>query len=330
MRILLVKTSSLGDVVHNLPVVSDLHVRFPAAAIDWVVEEGYGDIPRLHPAVNRVIPVAWRRWRRQLGQPATWREMAAFRCELQREAYDLVLDSQGLIKSALIARLARLAPGGRRVGYAAEAAREPLAARCYDSGLAIPKNIHAVERNRWLAAAACDALPDLPLAYGISAPPTTGWAPVAPYAVLLSATSRADKGWPEAHWRALGDALAAQGLSSVLLAGSPAERASAAQLAATIAGAVLAPALSIAAIAGLCAGARLVVGVDTGLTHLAAALGRPTLALFAASDPLLTGVYAGEGAANRVRNLGSVGAPPAPQEVIEAATELLQVARTQA
>lgn len=322
--ILLVKTSSLGDVVHNLPVVSDLHARFPDATIDWVVEESFAEIPRLHPAVRRVIAVALRRWRRRLTSTATWREMAAFRRDLQTDAYDLVLDTQGLIKSGLITRLARLAPAGRRVGFAALAAREPLAARFYDAGLVIPKNLHAVLRNRGLAAAAVGHLPDLPLAYGIAAAPlAAGWLPERPYAVLLTATSRSDKGWPAADWIALAAALAARGLGLVLPAGTAAERALTTQLSRRMAGAVPAPALSITEIAGLCAGASLVVGVDTGITHLAAALGVPTLALFAASDPQLTGVLAGECAVN----LGAAGRPPEAREAIAAAARLLATGR---
>ncbi len=181
MKILLVKTSSLGDVVHNLPVASDIRARFPQARIDWVVEEGFADIPRLHPAVSRVIPVAVRRWRRALLSAATWRELRAYRDAVRAEAYDLVLDTQGLIKSALLARQAR----GKRAGYAAEAAREPLAARFYDAAYVIPKNLHAVERNRWLAAAAFGYEPNLPLDYGIAAAPLAApWLPAAPYCVL--------------------------------------------------------------------------------------------------------------------------------------------------
>ncbi len=314
--ILLVKTSSLGDVVHNLPVASDLRTRFPEAAIDWVVEEGFAAIPRLHPAVRRVIPVAVRRWRRALLCAATWREMAAFRDELRREAYDVVLDTQGLAKSALIARLAR----GRRAGYAAEVAREPLAARFYDTHFVIPANLHAVERNRWLAAAALEYEPDLPLDYGIAATPLAApWLPPAPYAVLLTATSRADKLWPEAHWLQLAQALNARGLACALPAGSAQERDRALRLAGQMAAAVAAPPLDLAAMAQLLAGAQLVVGVDTGLAHLAAALGRPTLALFCASSPELTGVYAGGSA----RNLGAAGRPPAAAAAIEAAEALL-------
>ncbi|MCL4680694.1 MAG: lipopolysaccharide heptosyltransferase I [Rhodocyclaceae bacterium] len=308
--VLLVKTSSLGDVVHNLPVASDIRARFPQARIDWVVEEGFADIPRLHPAVGQVIPVAVRRWRRALLSPATWRELRAYRDAVRVEQYDLVLDTQGLVKSALLARQA----WGKRAGYAVEAAREPLAARFYDATYVIPKNLHAVERNRWLAAAALGYAPDLPLDYGIAAAPLVApWLPAVPYCVLLTASSRADKLWPEADWLQLAAALNARGLACVLPGGSAEERARAARLAGGMAQAVAAPPMGIAELAQLLAGARLVVGVDTGLSHIAAALGRLTFCLFAGSRPELTGVYAGDTAIN----IGSAGAPPTAEQVIE-------------
>ncbi len=326
--ILLVKTSSLGDVVHNLPVVSDLHSKFPEAQIDWVVEEGFADIPRLHSAVHRVIPVALRRWRRSLLSSASWREIKAFRRELHTEDYDIVLDTQGLIKSGLLVGQARLSATGRRCGYLAEAAREPLAARFYQDGFAIPKNLHAVERNRWLAAAAFGYEPDLPLDYGLSGVPALqpDWLPAGPYAVLLTATSRDDKLWPEDRWRKLMAELAARGLHCILPAGAPRERDRVQRLADETPldrSAIVAPPLSIKHLAGLCAGAQLVVGVDTGLTHLAAALGRPTLALFCGSDPHLTGVYAGDPPITPVLNLGAAGRPPTAEEATAAALELL-------
>ncbi len=314
--ILLIKISSLGDIVHNLPVASDIHARFPEASIDWVVEENFAALPRLHPAVHRVLPIALRRWRGSLWSPETWKQIASFKRSLQSRRYDLVLDTQGLVKSALIARLAH----GRRAGNAAETAREPLAARFYDSTYAIPQNQHAVERYRWLAAAALGYAPDLPLNYGIHAEPLAApWLPPRPYAVLLTATSRADKLWPEHDWLALGAALHARGIFCVLPAGSAEERERAQRLAAGMAQAVAAPALALDAMAQLIAGAAIVVGVDTGLTHLAAALNRPVVALFCSSDPVQTGVYA---TANAV-NLGDIGAPPSVDVVIAAVASLL-------
>jgi heptosyltransferase I len=320
MRILLVKTSSLGDVVHNLPVVTDLATRVPGAMIDWVVEEAFADIPRLHPHIVKVIPVALRRWRKSWSNADTWREMRAFRSALRAQAYDVVLDTQGLIKSGLITAQTRVTASGRRCGYSAEVAREALAARCYDATFTIPTSAHAVERNRWLAAAAFDYILDLPLDYGINAPPLQrDWQPRQRFAVLLTGTSRVDKLWPDADWIRLGQAQAVRGLVSVLPAGSAAERSRVQHIAAHVPGSVIAPAMSVAELASLSAAAELVVGLDSGLTHLAAALGRPTLALFGGSDPGLTGLHAG----NRAVNLGRAGNPPSADAAIKAVTALI-------
>jgi heptosyltransferase-1 len=319
MRILLIKTSSLGDVVHNLPVVTDLRARFPAAEIDWVVEEAFADIPRLHPGVSQVIPVAVRRWRRSWLAPSVWREMGALRKRLCADRYDFAIDTQGLLKSALITRMAPT----RRCGYAADSAREPLASRFYDERFEVPKALHAVERNRRLAAQVAGyqvaGAPD----YGIAVPSapalcvpegTSG-----PTAVLLTATSRDDKLWPEEHWIALGRELQVRGLHCLLPAGNDAERERATRLAGLIPRACLLPPSGLGELAGHLGAARIVIGVDTGLVHLAAALGRPTLALFSASDPALTGVLASTPA----YNLGSRGHPPSVTEVLAAAAPLL-------
>lgn len=321
--VLLVKTSSMGDVIHNLPVVTDLLHHFPETRIDWCVEEGFAALPRLHPGVQQVIPVALRRWKKALFRRETWAEIAAARARLQAQTYDVVLDTQGLLKSVLIARQAP----GLHCGYAAESIREPLASRFYDQTFAIPKSLHAVMRNRWLAAAAFDYPPELPLDYGITASPLQAdWlaecasaSPAQPYAVFLTATSRDSKLWPEVHWIELGLALHQRGMRAVLPAGNPRERERAARIAAEIPGAITAPPLDLTALAGLLAGARLAVGVDTGLTHLAAALRVPTLALYVATDPGLTGVL---GSA-RFHNLGGKDEVPSPESVIAALPRVL-------
>lgn len=313
MRILLVKTSSLGDVIHNLPVVTDLRKNFPQALIDWVVEESFADIPRLHPGVHAVVPVAWRRWRRSLLARQTWREMRAFLDELRQEQYDLVIDTQGLLKSALIARLAY----GRHCGYAPDSAREPLAARCYDATFSVARNLHAVARNRQLVAQAAGyALHNEP-DYGLAVSPAPTFSKTV---MLLTATSRADKLWPEECWIALGQALHAQGLRCLLPAGAAlAEQARAARLAQAIPDARALPPQGLRELAAVMANARLVIGVDTGLAHLAAALQQPVVALFCASDPALTGVMA----AHHAVNLGARGAPPQVADVLAAVQTVL-------
>jgi heptosyltransferase-1 len=319
-RILLIKTSSMGDVVHNLPVVDDILFANSGAEIDWVVEEGFSAIPRLHPHVHHVIPVAVRRWRRQLFDPRTRRELAAFSRQLRETDYDAVIDTQGLFKSAVLARLAR----GKRHGLDWKSSREPLWP-FYNRTYSIPWSLHAVQRNRLLAARALDyALPGH-LEYGISAPPSLAGAlaqqmpadfSVRTYAVLLHATSAAVKEWPEQSWADLGRHLAEDGIRSVLPFGSEAERFRSERLANAIPGALVPPRLNLDLLAALLSGAVVVIGVDTGLSHLSVALGRPTIGIYCATDPAATGLYGGgPHFIDRVVNLGSTGRPPGIDEV---------------
>ena len=162
-RILFVKTSSLGDIVHNCPAVSDAARHLPEAVIDWVVEDAFAEVAALHASVRRVIPVALRRWRAAPLARATWSEAAAFRAALRSERYDVIVDSQGLIKSALVSALAR----GCRHGLDRASAREPLAARFYNVVHPVPTGLHAVDRNRRLAAAALGYTPDAACEYGL-------------------------------------------------------------------------------------------------------------------------------------------------------------------
>jgi heptosyltransferase-1 len=317
MHILLVKTSSLGDVIHNLPIVSDLRRQFPGVIIDWCVEEAFADIPRLHPAVAEVIPVAVRRWRKTLFNGATWREIGAFRRRLGGREYDVVLDTQGLIKSGSITFFAK----GPCYGYAAEAAREPLSSWFYDKTFVIPPNAHAVERNRWLCAAAFDYPVGLPLDYGILAPEADfPWLSNESLAVLLTATSRDDKLWDEARWIAVARYCLERGLTPVLPWGDARERQRAERIATGSAGAVLAPPSSLSDLAALIGRAKLAVGVDTGLIHLAAALDVPAIALYVASDPALTGVHG----TRNFFNLGGPGRAPGAEEVIAAIAQELR------
>jgi heptosyltransferase-1 len=317
MRILLVKTSSLGDVVHNLPVVTDICQAFPDAQIDWVVEEGFAELPRLHHGVNRVIPVALRRWRKNLLSASTWREMRIFRQAIQATDYDLVLDTQGLIKSSLLARLAH----GPRSGYGRQSAREPMASHWYERCFDVARDLHAVVRNRQLAALALDySVPEV-LDYGLTTHPFTTHD--TPTAILLTATSRDDKLWPEQDWIALGQDLARRGLRCLLPGGSAIERERATRLAASIPGAVALPRKNLTELAELLAAATIVIGVDTGLVHLAAALDRPTIAIFCASNPGLTGVLAGGQNTGKAVNLGRLGEPPKLHQVLAAVEQLL-------
>ena len=294
-RLLFVKTSSLGDVVHNCPAVSDAARAAPGAAIDWVVEEAFSDVAAMHAGIHRVIPVAVRRWRAAPWSRRIWTEVGTFWRALRAERYDLVVDSQGLLKSALLARAAR----GERHGMDAASAREPLAAHFYDVRHAVARGQHAVERNRQLTAAALGGVPPAGCDYGLHAEGPPPLELRSPYVVLLTMTSRADKLWPEGNWIALGRLLAARGARAVLPWGSEEERSRAGRLAGGIGEALVPRRMSVAEIARLLRGALGVAGVDTGLTHLAAALGVPAVGIYLGSEARLTGLHAG----GRVRNL---------------------------
>lgn len=312
--LLIVKTSSLGDVVHNLPAVSDVRVRFPRVQIDWAVEESFAGIPSLHPAVRRVIPVAMRRWRRSLWHRETWREVGALRRSLRTVRYDAVIDTQGLFKSAWLASWAC----GVRHGQDRASAREPLAVFFYDRVHSVARGQHAVQRNRELTARALGyPVPDTPPDYGIAPPGTPLPFEVPPaYMVFLHGTSRDSKLWPELYWIELGHVLAGNNVTALLTWGSPSERERAERLASTVAGARVLPRLSLHELAGLFGRARAVVGVDSGLTHLAVALNVPTVALYTDTTPTLTGVLPSDPA--RALNLGERGLVPTVTEAITA------------
>jgi heptosyltransferase-1 len=302
--ILFVKTSSLGDVVHNCPAASDVARRVPGAEIDWVVEDSFAGIAALHGAVRSVIPVAVRRWRAALWRPQAWREMRALRDALAARRYDAVIDTQSLLKSALITWLTR----GARHGMDRASAREPLAARFYDVAHPVPRGRHAVERNRSLTAQALGYSVDgAAVDYGLRA------AASAPgdYSVFLTMTSRADKLWPQARWVELGREL---GVPLVLPWGSSAERRRATAIAAQLSGARVPERLDFTDLASLFAGARAVIGLDTGLTHFAAALGVRTVGIYCGSDPSLTGLYG----LPHAKNVGAPGRPPSVDEVLRA------------
>lgn len=308
----------MGDVIHNLPIVADIRSRYPAAELHWLVEESFADIPALHPQVHQIIPVALRRWRKALFRPQTWREIRAFRARLARTEYDCILDTQGLLKSALLARMAH----GQRCGLNASSAREALAARFYDATFHVDPNAHAVMRYRALTQQALDLAPNLALDYGIKIPELAlHWLPAGRYAALLHATSRAEKYWPEADWAALGTSLQQRGITAVLPWGSLKEYESAQRLAATIPKAVVTPRLTLKEAAVMLKQAALVVGVDTGLVHLATAVGTPTIGIYCGSDPTKNGLYA----ATPIRNLGGPGNAPSSAEVISEADSLLNV-----
>lgn len=326
-RILVVKTSSLGDVVHALPAVTDIAALHPHVAIDWVCEEGFAGIPRLHRSVSRVIPCAIRRWRKSWWTSETRHEIDAFKAALAESRYDLAIDFQGLFKSAWIMRQVRTT----RHGYRWNNAREPLATLLYDVRHRVEWGQHAIVRNRLLAAKAMGHADTGPVRYGVDAnafghPESSVFTERSAAAreaftlVALHATSRADKSWPESQWRDVLQHVSKCGASVVIPWGSDVERERSMRLGDGIERATVPERMEMAGLAQIFADASIVVGVDTGLVHLAVAAGAPTIAIFGPTDPALTGVVAERSPAV---NLGGNGQAPSAEQVIAAIDSML-------
>jgi heptosyltransferase-1 len=324
MKILLVRVSSLGDVLHNLPMVADILRHHPDAQIDWVVEEGYVSLVRLNPHVRKVIPFALRRWKKGLRDKAVRAEVKGFFRELRAEQYDYVFDTQGLIKTGLVMAAARVRPGGQKVGMAngTEDSGYEGASRIFHSrSVPVALRTHAVQRGREVAAASLGYAIDTPPDFGLPGPDPTqrpGWMPPGAYAVFFHGTARDAKKWAPENWIALGQALAP--LPILLPWGSPKEKDEAERLAAALPNARVLPKLSMMDAVELARHAALAVGVDTGLTHIAAAFVRPTVEIYVDSPRWKT-----EGNwSPRIVNLGDTGHPPSIDEVRAAARSLLE------
>ncbi|NOY62354.1 MAG: lipopolysaccharide heptosyltransferase I [Gammaproteobacteria bacterium] len=299
MRVLVVKTSSMGDLIHTFPALTDACRALPDVRFDWVVEEGFAEIPTWHPAVDRVIPVALRRWRQKPFATLRGSEWRGFREQLNARHYDCIIDAQGLLKSALVTRLAR----GTRCGFSRRSAREPLAALAYQQTVTVDRNQHAVERVRQLFARvlgySLGAVEQrAPLEYGIdvgrfgaanSGCKNLTQEPGTPYLVYLHGTTWPSKLWPERYWVELARQAGAAGFRVCLPWGSDEEHGRAKRIAAESGAAHVCEKLSLAAVAVLLSNAGGVVAVDTGLAHLAAALAKPAVTIYGSTQPALTG-----------------------------------------
>lgn len=308
MRILIVKTSSMGDIVHALPAVHDIQQAFSGAQIEWLVESTFAAIPRMHPGVSRVHTLAWRRWRKKLLAVDTWRAMGEARAQLRAQRYDCVLDLQGLLKSAIWARQA----DGPAVGYDMRSGRDPLAALLYTRTARVSLQLHAIERCRRLASIHLGyPMPASEPVFGI-VPGKGSWKlRGGASAALIPCASRPEKIWPEARWIAVGKRLKSMGLSPVVLWGTEEEQVRAERIAAGCEGEVP-PFLNVHDMAALLAQTQRAVGLDTGFSHLAAALGKPTIGIYCDHEPGLAGIVGPGG----VASVGGKGQVPSQAEVL--------------
>jgi heptosyltransferase-1 len=335
-NILLVKLSSLGDVLHNLPIVWDLRARLPDARIDWVVEEGY--LHLLEPllsrgefkGIDRIIPFGLRRWKKSLFKIATWKQFFAFKAQLQAVQYDYVIETQGLLKSALVCALTDKSQGAVVAGLANAtqySGYEPIARWFYNHSVQVPTDCHAVDRSRRVMCSALNwpliSRTATPTFYSESFSQAFAEKNIAglkkPYVLCFHSTAREAKRWSNQNWITLGQELASRGYQVVLPWGNPSERVVSERLAKEISGALIPSTFSIEEAFSVIAHAALTIGVDTGLTHLAAVLGKPTVEIYCDSPRWKTEGYW----TKNICNVGNIGAPPSASEVVDASLSLL-------
>ena len=339
MNILIVKLSSLGDVLHNLPVFWDLRAQYPEAQIDWVVEEGYVHLiePLLtrqgFKGIDRIIPIAMRRWKKSLFNKKTRMELKSFFKNLRSIRYDMVIETQGLLKAALVTRLAKRSHGSVIAGLAnatEDSGYEPMSRWFYTKCVPVPKHCHAVNRSRLVAAVAMNVIqPDMktsppqfyPQAFvdqlaqkssEISADFTQ------PYVLFFHATARVAKQWDEAHWVEVGRFIAAKGQRVILPWGNAKEKQVSQRLCSKIPGSVVPEAFSLEQAFSIVTGAEMTIGVDTGLTHLSAIMYKPTIEIYCDSPRWKTeGFWS-----TKIKNLGDTASPPTVKQVLEAVQQI--------
>ena len=283
MRVLIIKTSSLGDVVHALPALTDARAAIPEISFDWVVEEAFAPIPSWHSAVAEVIPVALRRWRKSPFSKQTRQQWREFKSRLMATDYDLVIDAQGLFKSAWLTRITKSTSHGLN----RQSAREGLAAFSYDVVHQVDKGRHAIERVRELFAKVLEyPVPESPPDYGIK---TGDNGKVTRQLVFLHGTTWQSKLWPESYWQDLLGIATKNNYQVQLPWGNDEEKDRAERLAKNNDLVQVSPAMDLNDLASLLASSTGAVAVDTGLGHLAAALSLPTVSMYGSTDPSLTG-----------------------------------------
>lgn len=297
IRCLIIKTSSLGDIIHTLPALTDALKVLGEIQFDWVVEENFVEIPAWHPAVRKVIPVAIRRWRKNIVKTFFSDEWQSFKGELKRQQYDVIIDAQGLLKSALLTRFA----DGPVYGLDKDSAREPLAAKFYQYPLPVPKAQHAVERLKQLFAKALDYDAPALIDYGIKekfalllTDKSAAGETQRPKILFFHGTTWQTKHWPQQYWLELADGLIQDGYDILLPWGSLEEQQRAHEIkqqAGSHQAVSVLPKMSLREIVTQLSLVAGVVSVDTGLAHLAAALDKPQISLFGPTNPGLTRPY---------------------------------------
>lgn len=277
MRVLIVKMSSLGDIIHTLPAITDAAYHVKNIKIDWVVEEAYAEILSLHKHVDRVIPCKLRLWRKK---PFYYqKEWLAFKEDLLAANYDLVIDAQGLLKSAFIVRQVP----SPAAGYSYKSCTESLAIAAYDHKYFVPNQQHIINKTRELFSLALKyTYNSKVLDYGLNVSPES--IEQNKYLIFAHGTTWKNKHWPYAYWRSLAKIAHTEGIQVKLPWGNAAEKEQAEKVAAGLSNATVLPKTSLKDMAQVISQSTAVIGVDTGFVHLAAALDITSIELFGATD----------------------------------------------
>jgi heptosyltransferase-1 len=342
-KFLLVKLSSLGDVLHNLPIVWDIRRHYPQAQIDWIIEEAYVDL--LKPlqttshfkGIDRIIPIGLRRWKKNVFSFQNWQELFQLIRTFKAEKYDEIIDFQGLIKSALVARLAGKTPSGKVTGLANAteySGYEPLARTFYDESVQVPKQCHAVDRSRYVLSSVMRT-PLINRSSPIAFYPSHFIGQLTksldqgaqsqlsglkkPYVLCFHATAREAKKWSQESWIAVGKYLIKKGLTPVYPWGNWPEKKVSQEISTDVGGSIVPPTYSIHDYFQIISQASLSIGVDTGLTHLSAVLNKPTIEIYCDSPVWKTEGYWSE----KIINLGDLENPPSVEMVITAIDQLI-------
>ena len=285
MKVLVIKTSSMGDILHTLPAITDAYKTIPDVEFDWVIEEAFTEIPTWHQSIHNVIPFAWRRWRKNILTLPFNPEWRQFRKTLQQQKYDFVIDAQGLIKSAIATKMAH----GIRCGFDRKSVREPLASLVYHKKFQVEKSQHAITRIRELFALTLNYSFDKnQIDYGIKAPSLKTNLPKN-YSVFVVNTSRKNKQWAIKNWRKLLEKMQAQKQTVIIPEGYKHEKQSIQAITSGFNNVIILPHGNLTTVFNLLANAQAIVSVDTGLAHLAAALNKPNITLYGPTDEHLIG-----------------------------------------
>lgn len=311
-KVLIVRLTSMGDLIHTWPAVTDLKSHYPDVELTWLVDEVFSEIPLMHPGIGKIIPVGLRRFRQQIHLPSAWKRMYSVCQQLRETEWDRVVDCQGLLKSALFGKWT----GRPLMGYDRHSIREPSASFLYDKNFEVKWLAPVIYRSRTLFSKVFGYQTEGLPVFGVTPSAKPDWLDADKYAVMLHSTSKTAKEWPESHWIELGQILTREyGVKLVFPWGNKVELERSQRLAQSLPDAMVAPRMSLREASGMLGHAKGVIGMDTGLMHMTNAFDVPLVGVYTHTDPALCGVTdTGSGCA---RNVGGKNQLPSVDDVLQ-------------